>query len=77
VDEWFIPQLVGDILALGITRASHECFGFKKPPVLGGEYDPSNFEPTDISVHFSVLGQLHEQVKDLPEGTPISNINIK
>ena len=77
IDEWFIPQLVGDILASGTTRAHHECFGFKKPPVLGGEYAPGNFEATDLSVHFSMLGQLHKQIKNLPPGTPISRITIK
>ena len=77
LDEWFIPQLVGDILATGITRGPNECFGFKHPPILGGEYEPSNFEPTDLSVHFSILGQIHKQVKDLPAGTPVSEIQIK
>jgi hypothetical protein len=77
LDEWFIPQLVGDILATGLTRASHECFGFKQPPVLGGEYEPDNFETTDLSVHFSILGQIHRQVRDLPPGTPISEVKIK
>ncbi len=77
VDEWFIPQLVGDILATGVTREPHECFGFKQPPILGGEYEPGNFEPTDLAVHFSILGQIHQQVKDLPDGTPISEVKIK
>ncbi|MHC4693418.1 MAG: T6SS immunity protein Tdi1 domain-containing protein [Planctomycetota bacterium] len=76
IEAWFVPQLVGDILATGISAGPNQCFSFKKPPVLGGEYEPGNFEPTDISVHFSILGQIHQKVKDLPDGTPISNIDI-
>jgi hypothetical protein len=77
VDEWFVPQLVGDILITGLERKDHQCFSFKKPPVLGGEYEPANFEPTDLSVHFSILGQIHQQVRDLPPGTPISEVKMK
>jgi hypothetical protein len=76
IESWFVPQLVGDILATGISIGDNQCFSFKKPPVLGGEYEPGNFDATDISVHFSILGQIHKQVKDLPDGTVISDIDI-
>jgi hypothetical protein len=39
--------------------------------------EPSNFEPTDLAVHFGMLGQIHAQIKDLPEGTPIGEIKFK
>lgn len=51
-------------------------FSYVKPPVLGGNYEPENFEQTSITVHFSLLGQLHEKVKDLPNGTPIGDIKF-
>jgi hypothetical protein len=73
-DEWFVPQLVGDLIASDATLGPGQCFSFKKLPVLGGDYDPGNFEPTDLSVHFSLSGQIHQQVKDLPEGTRISSV---
>ncbi len=71
------PQLVGDILATGKRLQPGQCFGYKVPPVLGGEVEPDNFEPTDLQVHFGILGQIHREVKDLPEGTPISEIKIE
>jgi hypothetical protein len=74
--EWFVPQLVGDILQRGVRLAPGQCFSYKHPPVLGGQMEPANFEATDLSVHFSILGQINRQVKDLPDGTPISNINV-
>jgi hypothetical protein len=76
-DQWFMPQLVGDLMAAGVTLRPGECYSYKKPPILGGQIEPANFEPTDLSVHFNILGQIHKQVKDLPPGTKISKINIK
>jgi hypothetical protein len=76
-EEWFIPNLIGDLLSSGKKLGPGECFSYQVPPVLGGEIDPDNFEPMDLSVHFSVLGQIHEQVKDLPEGAPIGEIKIR
>jgi hypothetical protein len=75
-EEWFIPNLVGDLLSSGKKLGPGDCFSYQVPPALGGEIEPDNFEPTDLSVHFSVLGQIHEQTKDLPEGTPIGEIKI-
>lgn len=75
--EWFNPQLVGDILATGMRLDPGECFGYKVPPVLGGEIVPDNFEQTDLHVHFGILGQIHRQVKDLPPGTPIGEITFE
>ena len=75
--EWFVPQLVGDILGSGQRLAPGQCFGYKVPPVLGGQVEPGNFEPTDLQVHFGILGQIHRQVKDLPPGTPIGEIKFE
>ena len=77
VDQWFMPQLVGDLMAGGVLLGLGKCYSYKKPPVLGGRIEPSNFEPTDLSVHFGILGQIHRQVKDLPPGTKVSDIKIE
>lgn len=76
VNDWFLPQLLGDLLTSGVTLDRNECFSFKKPPVLGGDYSLENMEPTNLSVHFSIMGQIHQQVKDLPDGMPIRSIKI-
>jgi hypothetical protein len=76
-NTWFIPKLIGDLITRGIRLAPGQCYSYKKPPVLGGEFEPSNFQPTDLSVHFSILGQIHKQVKDLPPGTKIKDIKIE
>ena len=53
-----------------------QCYSYKLPPILNGPIEPSNIEPADLPVHFSLLGQIHRQVKDLPEGTPIHEFKI-
>ena len=76
-DQWFIPQLVGDLIASGIQLSPGQCYSYKKPPILGGAIEPANFQPTDLSVHFSILGQIPRQVKNLPPGTKITDIKIE
>jgi hypothetical protein len=72
--QWFSPTLVGDLITQRSRLQPGKCFSFKIPPVLGGEISVDNFEPTDLQVHFSILGQIHRQVKDLPAGTKIGDV---
>jgi len=74
--EWFATQMVGDLLQSGLRLARGQCFSYKVPPMLGGAWEAANFEPTDLSVHFSILGQVCRQVRDLPEGTPVSSVKV-
>lgn len=75
-DQWFIPQLVGDLKTVGKNLGPRQCYSYVVPPILGGEIEVDNFQVMDLLVHVDVLGQIHEQVKDLPPGTPISKIEI-
>lgn len=71
--------LVEDFASLrdgGRSLSQGQVFGFVQPPVLGGSFDVGNLEPTDMEVHFSVSGQIHRQVRDLPDGAPISQVSI-
>lgn len=69
--QWLAIPLIDACVASGITLAVGECYGFKVPPMLGGAYEASNLEPTSLAVHYGLLGQIHRQTKDLPDGTPI------
>ena len=70
------PELVGALRERGLILAPGQCYSPIHPPVLGGEMVPENFELVSWRVHFYVVGQIHEQVRNLPEGTPITGINI-
>ena len=76
LQDWFMIDLVSYMKQSNVALKSGHVFSYKKPPVLGGNYEPENFEQTLIEVHFSLLGQLHEKVKDLPDGTPIGEIKF-
>jgi hypothetical protein len=71
--------LVEDFASLrngGTSLAPGQVFGFVQPPVLGGSFDVGNLEPTDVQIHFSLSGQIHQQVKNLPDGAPVSQVSI-
>ncbi len=74
---FFRVQLVSELRVSGRVLKAGQIYSFKTPPFLGGEYAASNVEPTDIEVHFSLLGQIREQVTGLPEGTKIKGFTIK
>lgn len=76
-DEWLIPEMVDGQAELGMRPGENKCLSFRHPPVLGGEIEPENIEISDIAVHFSMAGQIHKQVKDLPPGTKISGVQIQ
>jgi hypothetical protein len=71
VDEWFLIELIAELKRSGLELTEKKLFGYKTLPILGGEYKPENFELTDIEVHFELSGQIHKQIKDLPNGTKI------
>ena len=77
VSEWFLVELVAELKKGGMELTENMLYGYKKLPVLGGEYEPENFELTDIEVHFELSGQIHKQIKDLPDGAKINNFVIE
>lgn len=76
VNDWFMSEIVEGQAALGMEPGTDECLSYKHPPVLGGCIEPENFEVCDIAVHFSIAGQVHRQVKDLPPGTKIGRVHL-
>lgn len=75
-ENWLLISIVDELVQSGKVLKAQTVYSFIKPPVLGGKYDPQNFEVTDIAVHYSVFGQLLKKIKDLPEGTKIGEIKI-
>jgi len=71
VSEWFLVPILADLKSLNILLGRGQCYSYKKLPVLGGQYEASNFEPADLSVHFAVSGQICSQLIDMPEGAQV------
>lgn len=77
VTDHMFPSRIVQFRNAGITLQTGQVYSHKQLLVLGGDDDIGNVEATDVSVHVSIHGQVHRQVKDLPDGTPISEIKIK
>ena len=76
LDEWFMAGLVESLLECGMVLGPGECYGYKLPPIVGGQLEVENIEPTNIVIHQSLLSQIHEQTRNLPEGTKISRFLV-
>jgi len=71
LNDWFAAALAFDCLESGLSPGPGQCLSYKIPPALGGSFDLENLEVTDLDVHHHVVAQILEQVRDLPDGTPI------
>jgi Domain of unknown function (DUF1851) len=49
---WFGAVLVDDLRRVGRVMKPGECYSYRKLPMLGGEYEPSNFRVYDAVTHF-------------------------
>lgn len=75
-DEYLMIGLAKAADEAGLKPGASEVYGFEVPPVLGGVTEPSNVELSDFVVALNLAGQIHNQVRDLPPGTPISAISL-
>lgn len=76
VTDHLFPSRIVELRNAAITLQPKQVYSHKQLLALGGTDDIDNVEPTDASVHISIHGQVHRQIKDLPDGTPISEIKI-
>jgi hypothetical protein len=74
VTDHLAVNVIADFLANGLRLEPGQIYSWKRPPVLGGEYELASAGRTDIAVHFSIPGQIHEQVRSLPAGTPVTDV---
>ena len=72
----FAVQMIGALMQAGKRLEADQIYSFEVPPVLGGQYALENVEVTDIAVHFSVAGQIHDKVRNLPPRTPINRFTV-
>ncbi|ESZ74427.1 hypothetical protein X726_23165 [Mesorhizobium sp. L103C105A0] len=75
-DELLLAGLVVAARKNGLIPAAGQCYDFKKPPVLGGEMSLREMETTFFVVKVHIAGQIHRQVKDLPQGAKINKVTI-
>jgi hypothetical protein len=71
IDEWFLPLLTEELIAAGKKLKENEVYSLKIMTTIGGTWKIENIDPVDMSVHFLFTGQINEQIKNLPDGTPV------
>lgn len=72
VDEWFLPDLVGRLHLAGLRPATGQRFTCVTYPVFAeGKYEVANTYVTAAREHFSLSGELHQQLAPLPDGTEV------
>jgi hypothetical protein len=76
-DQFLLAGLAASAERRGIIPTAAQVYGFKIAPVLGGKIGIDNVEAIDFVVSLNILGQLHEQVRNLPPGTRISGVSIQ
>jgi hypothetical protein len=64
------------IAAGGQMPSSDQCLGHRIPLVLGGANELANLETLFLRVWVSLSGQIHEQTKNVPPGTPITGFKL-
>jgi hypothetical protein len=62
-NDWLMVRLYLDLQKNHQKLKGNEVYSYKKMPIIGGDYSIENIEATDISVHFSITGQICKQVK--------------
>jgi hypothetical protein len=68
---WFGEAFVDQLRAAGMVLGPGECYCYLLLPMLGGEYEPGNFRVYNVITHFRVWGPIHEQLRDVPDGTEV------
>jgi hypothetical protein len=76
-DEYLMIRLASEADSAGLRPGEAEVYSFPVPPALGGAVDLENVELSDFVVATNIAGQIHQQIKDLPPGTPISGLSLK
>jgi hypothetical protein len=73
-NNWLMIPLVNACVASGMTLGPNQCYGYKIPPVLSGQYEVGNVYPADLAVHYAFLADIYRQTRNLPEGTPVTGV---
>jgi hypothetical protein len=70
-NNWLMIPLVDQCIKSGMSLQPGQCYGFKIPPLLGGEYELSNIAPVDLAQNYAFLADIWSQTKDVPDGTAV------
>ncbi|NUO64091.1 MAG: DUF1851 domain-containing protein [Gemmatimonadaceae bacterium] len=70
-DELLMAPVVQAFEELYGPLGAAQCLGFKSLPVLGGTYTAENRVALPICEHAAATGEMHRQIRDLPDGATV------
>jgi hypothetical protein len=70
-NQWLMIPLVDRLVEADKLPSEGHCYSFVIPPLLGGQYSVENSVTLRIAEHYSVYASIHQQIKDLPDGTEV------
>lgn len=76
-DRYLMGELALAAAEHGVVPGPTQVLSFVHPPVLGGALTVDNLEVQDFVVATNIAGQIHQQVLDLPAGTPIAGVAVE
>src|SRR6476619_1753634 len=65
-NQWLMVPLIDRLVTSGLTLREGQCYSYKQPPVLGGDYTVENTCVLPIPEHYGAYGSIHSQIKNLP-----------
>jgi hypothetical protein len=75
-NQWLMIPLVDRLVGAGMIPGPGECYGYKLSPVLGGDYVVNNIAVLPVHEHYGFNAELHEQIKDLPNGAEVRLVPV-
>ena len=71
-NDWLMIPLVDRCVAAGRVLGLGQCYGFKMPTILGGDFTVENTGVLSIGDYLASRGSIHEQLCDVPDGTKVT-----
>ena len=75
-DRYLMGAFAGNRERAGVILGPSDVYAFAVPPRLGGPVTLDNVTVMPFVVIMRVLGQLHQQLDDLPDGTPVHGLDV-
>lgn len=73
-DHYLWYTLVEAAADADLAPDDEHCLDFITPPILGGETSVDNLALRNVATVLRAAGELHERIKDLPEGALVEQI---
>jgi hypothetical protein len=71
LEELLLPKLIDRLDRNNIKLKVGQVYSYTMLPILGGMYDEKNMFALDLYEHYNLTGEIHLQLKDMPNGTEV------